>query len=519
VGLSSRGRPRRTLAWPHRAPPRAKIVRMRRVRLAVALLAGALTACRGERQPGVLAVAMDQDVLTLDPHAHDDSVTHSVLANVYESLVTFDREMRIVPALAEGWSNPTDLTWVFRLRTGVRFHDGRPFSARDVKWSLERARRMKLTPNLLSVTRIDVVDDTTVELGTVAPEPVLLNKLAGVGIVPAGTPEPIGRAVGTGPYRVVEYLPGRALRLSANESYWGGEPSIGKAEFRVLPDSAARARALVAGDILLARELKRSDLAGAPPNVRFVTYPGLIVVFLGVNFRFPGPLLQKEVRQAIYWALDPRELVDLSGIEATRADEIVPPSVFGFLPGRREPRPQLERARSLLASAGYPDGFEATLEMSRAFAPAVGPPLERQLARVGIRVRVVGLDWARLSERLDRRESPFFSVGWSCNGDASHILEGLLHSHSPGSWGASNFGAWENRSFDRVVERARGILRPEERIEALHEAMLIALDELPLIPVYNRARTYGVDDRIRFEPRLNGQVLLREISWSDAPAR
>lgn len=492
---------------------------MRRVRLAVALLAGALAACRGERYPGVLAIAMDQDVLTLDPHAHDDSVTHSVLANVFEPLVTFDREMRIVPALADGWSNPTDLKWVFHLREGVRFHDGRPVSARDVKWSLERARRMKLAPYLLSVSRIDVPDDATLELGTAVPDPVLLNKLANVGIVPAGTPEPIGPAVGTGPYRVLEYLPGRALRLAADPSYWGGEARIGRAEFRVLPEAAARARALVAGDILLARELKRSDLAGAPPRVRLLTRPGLVVVVLGVNFRFPGPLLRKEVRQAIYWALDPRALVERSGIEATPADEIVPPSVFGFLPGRSEPRPQLERARALLASAGYPDGFEATVEMPRSFAPAVGPPLEEQLARVGIRLRVAGLDWARLSERLDRQESPFFSVGWSCNGDASHILEGLLHSRRPGSWGASNFGAFENPALDRVVERAREILRPEERLVALHEAMRIALDELPLIPVYNRARTYGVDDRIRFEPRLNGQVLLREISWADGSAR
>ena len=492
---------------------------MRRVGLAVALLAGALSTCRGERHPGVLAVAMDQDVLTLDPHAHDDSVTHSVLANVYEPLVTFDREMRVVPALAEGWSNPSDLAWVFRLRNGVRFHDGRPFSARDVKWSLERARRMKLAPYLASVSRIALVDETTIELGTTAPEPVLLNKLANVGIVPDGTPEPIGPPVGTGPYRVVESRPGRVLRLEANPSYWRGEPSIRRAEFRVLPDARARAAALASGEILLARELKRGDLAGAPSDVRLVTHPGLVVVVLGVNFRFPGPLTRRDVRQAIYWALDPRELVERSGIEGSPADEIVPPSVFGFLPDRIEPRPRLDRARALLAEAGYPDGFEATLEMPRAYAPAVGPVLAEQLARVGIRLRVEGLEWARLSQRLDRRESPFFSVGWSCNGDASHILEGLLHSSRPGSWGASNFGSFENARLDRAVERAREFLRPDERIGALHEAMRIALDELPLIPVYNRARTYGVDERIRFSPRLNGQVLLGEISWAGEPAR
>lgn len=468
---------------------------------------------------GTLPLAMEQDLLSLDPHRHDDSVTHSVLANVYEALVTFDREMRIVPALAEGWSNPTDYAWRFHLRHGVRFHDGRPLTAFDVKFSLERARRMKLAPYLLSVSRIDVVDEATLELGTTALEPVLLNKLASVGIVPAGTPEQVIRAIGTGPYRVVEYAPGDVLKVEANESYWGGAPQIREAEFRVYPDVLARAKALKAGEILFTRELKRSHLAGAPEGVRFVSHPGLVVDVLGVNFRIPGPLLTREVRQAIYWALDPRELIERSGIDAVPADEIVPPSIFGFLPGRKEPRPQLARARELLRRAGHPDGFETTLEMSSAFAPSVGPVLEEQLARIGIRVAVVALDWARLSERLDRRESPFFSVGWSCNGDASHILDGLLHSRSEGSYGASNFGAYDNPELDRIIERAGKILQPAERLVALHEGMRISLEELPLIPLYNRKRTYGVDDRIRFLPRLNGQVLLREMSWSDSPAR
>lgn len=487
---------------------------------AAALLVLAALACGCRTRPDrPFPLAMERDVRTLDPHRHDDSPTHSVLANVYEPLVTFDRDMHVVPALAEGWSNPTDLVWRFRIRSGVRFHDGRTLTARDVAFSLERARRLKLAPYLLSVARIEVLDETSLELGTSAPEPVLLNKLASIGIVPAGTPDPIVRPVGTGPYRVVEHVPGVRLRLAANESYWAGAPSIRLAEFRVYPDGEARARALRTGEVLLARELNRSELAGAPERIRFVSHPGLVVVVLGVNFRTPGPLLSREVRQAIYWAVDPQELIERSGIEATPADEIVPPSVFGYLPGRNETRPRVEKARQLLLAAGYPKGFETTLELASSLAPSLGPPLAEQLARVGILVKVVGIEWQDLSDRLERRESPFFSIGWSCNGDASHILDGLLHTRREGSWGASNFGGYSNSGLDRAIERAGAILQPADRLVALHEAMGIALDDLPLIPLINRKRTYGVDERVRFEPRLNGQVLLRELSFSEQPRR
>jgi peptide/nickel transport system substrate-binding protein len=485
------------------------------LRPAIALVALALASCRDAGPARPLVLAMEQDVLTLDPHRHDDSVTHSVLANVYDPLVTFDGEMRVVPALAVGWSNPTDLTWRFRLRRGVFFHDGRPLRADDVRFSLERARRMRPAAHLHSVNRIDVVDDETIELGTGAPEPVLLNKLASVGIVPRGTPEDVVRPVGTGAYRFVGRAPKESLRLGANEAFWGGALAIREAVFRVIPDATARAAALSRGEIHLARELTRGHLAGARKGVRFVSHPGLVVVVLGVNFRTGGPLLSREVRQAVYWAIDPAELIESSGVEASPVDQVVPPSVFGFLPGRSGTRPQPERARELLRRAGLAKGFDATLEMAEAFAPSVGRALAAQLARVGIRLKVVGLDWSRFSARLDRRESPFFSVGWSCNGDASHLFESMLHTRNGATWGASNFGAYANPELDRAIERAGEILRPDERLAALHEAMRLGLEELPLIPLFNRSRTYGVDDRIVFRPRLNGQVLLREIAWAD----
>ncbi len=490
----------------------------RRSTLAVVFLAVAAAACGGEAPPRTLLVAMEQDVRTLDPHRHDDSVTHSVLANVFEPLVTFDPQMRVVPALAVGWSNPNDLTWRFKLRPGVRFHGGQPLTSRDAKFSLERARRFRAAPHLESLVRIDAVDDATLEIGTSVPEPVLLNKLAGVGIVPAGTPEEIAVPNGTAAYSFGSWEPGKVLRLVANDRHWGGAPTLREARFRVLPDAAARAEALAKGELHLARELKRRDLEEAGTGVRFVSYPGLVVVLLGARFDLPGPLQSRDVRKAIYLAIDPEELVESSGVEAMPVDQVVPPSIFGYLPGGGEPRPDRERARELLRRAGLGGGFAVTLDMAEAFAPNVGRVLTEQLARVGIRTTVVGLEWSLLSARLEKGESPFFSVGWSCNGDASHLFDALLHTRKGRSWGVSNFGGYSNPRLDDAIERAGAILSPSRRLEALHEAMRIALDDLPLIPLFNRRRTYGVDARLRFQPRLNGQVILRELSWGGPPA-
>jgi peptide/nickel transport system substrate-binding protein len=154
--------------------------------------------------------------------------------------------------------------------------------------------------------------------------------------------------------------------------------------------------------------------------------------------------------------------------------------------------------------------------MPEAFATNVGPVLAEQLARVGIRATVAGVSWSLLSGRLDRQESPFFSVGWSCGGDASRAFDALLHTRDGGTYGVSNFGGYSNPELDRAIERAGAILQPGQRLASLHEAMRISLEDLPLIPLFNRKRTYGVDERIRFVPRLNGQVILREISWAGA---
>lgn len=463
-----------------------------------------------------LPLAMDQDIVALDPHQHDDSVTHSVLSNVFDPLVTFDKEMKIVPALATSWENPTDLVWRFHLRPGVSFHDGRRLTASDVKGSLDRVRRGKAAHYLSSVQEVRVIDDLAVDIHTSKPVPVLLNKLTVVGIVPASAPEKIETPVGTGAYRFSRYEKGRFLELEANDGFWGDPPRIRMAVFKVLPDPAERAKALASGEILLAREVRRRDMARLPggPPVKLLRRPGLAVYFLGVNFRVKGPLLERKVREAIFWALDRQEIIEEAGLEAAPIAQLVSPYVFGFLPEVVGGRPDLARAATLLAEAGHPQGLETTLEMSKAAAGTNGPAIARQLERVGILVRVVGLDWAELNSRLEKQESPFYAVGWSCAGDASDILDAVLHTRASETWGSANFGGYSNPKLDRLIEEAGEVLNPDRRLRVLQQAMKLSLEDLPLIPLYVRSRTYGIHESVRFSPRQDGQIILSEISWA-----
>lgn len=463
-----------------------------------------------------LRLAMDQDIVTVDPHQHDDSVTHSVLTNIYDPLVAFDREMKLRPALAMQWESPGDLVWRFHLRPNVRFHDGRLLTAADVKASLDRARRGKTAHYLAAVAEVIAFDDLTLEVRTSKPLPVLLNKMTVIGIVPADAPDPIRNPVGTGAYRVVRYEAGRFLELAANDDFWGGRPRIRRATFQALPDPEERVRALARGEIQLAREIKARDMAKLDPRlpVKLVSRPGLAVNFLGVNFRTKSPLLERSIREGIFWALDPQEIIREAGLTAAPIDQLVPPSIFGFLPEPDQSmrvRPDLAHATRLLKQAGYPEGFEIALEMSKAAANSTGQVIGRQLEKVGIRVRVVGLDWAELNSRLESQQSLFYMIGWSCSGDASDILEAVLHTPD-GTYGRSNFGGYSNKELDRLIEEASDILQPNARLRILQGAMRLSLDELPLIPLYRRSRAYGAHSGLGFEPRQDGQVVLFELS-------
>lgn len=464
------------------------------------------------RPPQRLTLALEDDIVSLDPHAYDDEVTSSVLFNIYQGLVGFDPKMRIVPLLAERWENPNDLTWRFFLRPGIKFHDGRVLQAEDVAFSLKRARNGRLGHYLSAIGQIKALDPQTLEIVTKEPSPILLNKLSFVAIVPRGTGDTIIRPVGTGPYVLSDYRPGEHIILKSFNDYWGKRPEILEAEYLTIPEPEKRLEALSLGRIDLAKFIYLKDSVkyrGSP--IQFVSLPGLGVTLLGLNLSRPGPLQDRRVRQAIFWSLDPQEIIAKTNLEATVSDQLVSPFVVGYLDRKPAGRPNLKMARKLLA--GHRGKIAIDLEVATTVKTRA-EVVAAQLARAGIEIRVVPREWPELNRRLEGRQCAFYLIGWACvTGDASDLLEACLHSPKDGRYGSANWSGYGHPEVDRLVELAASSLDNKTRMIYMQQALERSLEDLPLVPLYVRSQTYAYRQGLNFHPRQDGSVMVAEISF------
>jgi len=472
--------------------------------------------CQVAPRPAEVVVALEEDLLGLDPHRHDENLTFAVMDNIYNHLVEFDEQMRIVPGLAASWENPDENTWRFHLRPGIVFHNGTPCDAADVAFSLERARQLELGHYLATVSQVRVIDGLTLEIITKKPSPVLLNKLTFIAIVPQGQPDTISWPVGTGPYRFLEYRKGQYLLLEANRQYWGAKPKISRIRITFYPDHEKRLEALVSGRAQLAREVRQKELqrmAGSE-RIKVSVTTGLSVGFLGMNLLRGGPLAKREVREAIYWAVDPASWIERIELDAQPCHQFVAPFVVGYLPNHQPSRPDLKRARALLAKAGYAKGFAAVLEVTQAAVNRSAPVIVEQLAKVGIKVNLRVMTWAELSDRISKRKSPFFFVGWGCSsGDASDFLDACLHTPDEKNYGSANWTGYSNREMDRLIEQIGSTLDNRQRLALMQRAMSLALEDYPMVPIYARSRVYAHGQDLVYIPRLDGSLNLTSLRW------
>ena len=467
--------------------------------------------------PAPLHVALSSAPITLDPHLHDEVTTYSVLGNLYEGLVGFDTEMAVQPVLAQRWESPDDLTWRFRLHPNVTFHDGRPLTAADVAFSLDRARRhprSRSASYLTAIREVTVVDPLTLDLRTTRPFPLLLNKLAFIAIVPHGAPDEIREPIGTGPYRFVARHGDDRLDLAAFPRYWGEPAPISQVRLSFVVDNAERIRGLLGGELDLAVDLVMADLAPIEPTPgrRVAARPALGVSQLWVRVDRP-PLADLRLRRALELALDRDALVrDSLGGRGTVATQLVSRSVFGFAPDLAAPAHDLAAAQRLVREAGFPNGVDLELDHQPTVREQVAV-LRAQLAAAGIRVQTVEAPWEKLYARIVAGEARLFFAGWVCtSGDASDLFEGVLHTRDEvGGFGANNYLGYANLRLDRLVEESGATLDMRQRRRLLQEAMGLAMDDLPLVPLWNRHVLYGLRADVEWSPRADGRIYAREI--------
>lgn len=474
---------------------------------------GAAPAARDDRP---LRVALYRAPLSADPHLHAEYLSYSVAQNTYEGLTGLDALLRVRPALAESWQSVDENTWLFRLRKGVRFHDGRPLTVADVVFSLQRAQGPRTSgyrSYLVGVKQVRAVDEQTLEIVCARPSVVLLTKLAFVLIVPSGAPDIIREPVGTGPYRARHSEGRERVELRAFEQYWGETPRQAKLDLVAIPDGVERARAFQAGEVDVALDLppERAESLQAAPGCRVVAQPGLTMSYLLLNHKRP-PFADLRVREALDLALDREALVarELRGF-GRPARQLVSRSVFGFAAGVEPGGRDLVKARALLQKAGHPAELELELEHT---AGRRTEELVRQLAEAGMRVTARARPMLELARRIIKGEAQLSLHGLAfSSGDASEVLDSMLHTPDTElGFGGDNLAAYSNREVDRLIEESAQSADMRLRRELLAQAMHLAMADLTYVPLVVPDDLLGLRDEVAWQPRSDGRVLGVDLS-------
>ncbi len=537
-----------------RLPVKATVSRWsRRAFLAVA---GGALACGGDGSgpadsprgglADLVRISQGSDVLTLDPYFKNESPTLGVLINIFDPLTDVSPDLKIIPALAEAWEPVGSTAWEFRLRPGVRFHNGSTFDAEDVRYTILRARDWppsRQKAEVATIGEVRIVDPLTVRFETTQPDAILPTKLISIYMLDKETCEAAvarhgeawlsANAVGTGPYRLVEWRKDEHVLLEAFEGYWGPAPEVKRLRYLAISNDATRIANFLAGGVDLLSHVPVQDVARveATPGFKVLRQPSLRLIYLGLDVgrdRSPGlpgsppnPLKDPRVRRAIYAAIDEDLIVEkiMNGF-AVPAGQLFPEGVVGYEPAiGREPF-DLEKARRLMREAGHERGFDVRLDAPNdryVNDEEIAQAVAQMLAKIGIRVRVNAQPKARFFPDEEAGEFSFFLIGWTNpNGDGYGTFDHLLHTLDPATnlGGANTSTHYTNAELDRLAEAASAEFDAGRREALLRQAVRIAMADLPHIPLHYQMDVYAVSDRIRWSPRRDTQLRGIDIGWA-----
>jgi len=458
-----------------------------------------LAACAPPVREVRIGLASPPMALATAPADHETTI---IARNLYEGLVEYDRSLSPVPCLAVSWETPEPLTWVFRLRPGVRFHDGKALGAEDVVHSILHARNSPdnhLRSHLEPVAAVEAQDGATVRVTTAVPVSELIHLLTSVGIIPAGS-GPSG--VGTGPYRLASLGPEGAV-LEAFDGYWGPPPSVRRLRFFVMGDEGPEAH-LPSAVPLVFRDAARFP-GPLPAALEERSTPGMAVNYLGFNLGRP-PYDNPHLRRAVRLAVDvPRIIRDRLRGNGIPACQMVPVNAFGFHPGLACPRDPAQAARELEAS-GLPLPVDLTIQCT-AKGERTMAFIREDLASVGIRLTVETRPWGEILAALQERRLDFYFSGYvSTFANGQTTLEILF-----ASWGGFNTFQYRNPRVDDLLVRARATFRDAERIRLLQQCQDAVLADTPCIPLYNLSENYAVSRDLKWRPRQDGLILGKEM--------
>jgi peptide/nickel transport system substrate-binding protein len=500
----------------------------------VGVLVGAFMGFVGVAGASSIVIAVDSPPRTMNPHGSDVDANLSVMANIFEGLLQRKApEGNLLPALAERYEHPDLLTWKFYLRKGVKFHNGNPFTAEDVKFSFERLSNPEVSEFIntgKSIASINIIDDYTVVIKTKDPIPWFANNLHQIYIMDkesteARDPGEVGlKPIGTGAYKMVEWVKGSYVKFVANEDYWEGAPPIKNVELRGITESSTRFAALASGQVELVSgvPVELYEKVAKDKKLQVLKRPARRAIFLALANKPGTPTADIRVRKAMYMAINEDEIIEkIMRGHASPAAQIVDPATIGHNPALTRLRYDPEMAKKLLNEAGYEKGFDITLGgpndrymQDEQIAEAV----VKYLAKVGIRAKLDVKPKSIFFPELTKGGiQHFYLVGWFDGAfDMGRTYSKLIHSRDEergfGGWNGANFS---DPDVDALLESTASIVDQAKRKKVLQNLNKMAMvDKIAWIPLHYQVDLYAIQKGkgIKFTPRPDRWIVYKEIS-------
>jgi peptide/nickel transport system substrate-binding protein len=497
------------------------------------IAAAALCAALGA-QAQTARIANQGDALSMDPHSLNESLQLSVTGNVYEALVGRNKDLSLAPALATSWRQTSPTVWRFELRKGVQFHDGKPFTADDVVFSFARTQvdgsDMKSYTN--DVKEVRKINDHAVEIETKAPFPILPDVISLVYIMSKKWAEdnqaarPVDRrkgvenaasfrANGTGPYRLRERQPNVRTTFVRNGNYWGKiDGNVQEVIFTPIGNDATRVAALLSGEVDVMEPVPVQDIdrVNGSANAKAMVGPELRTIFLGMDqsrnellyssVKGKNPFKDKRVRQAFYQA------IDIEGIQKTvmrgaarPTGLMVGPGINGFDAGlNKRLAYDPDGARKLLADAGYPNGFEVTMNCpnDRYVNDArICQTVAANLSRIGVKINLAAETKGTYFPKILRRDTSFYLLGWTPGTyDAHNALNALMACPDDKGTGQFNLGSYCNPKVDQLTRAIQSETDKAKRAAMIKEAFEVHAADVGHLPLHQQSLAWGVSKKV-----------------------
>ena len=497
-----------------------------------------------------LRYANQGDLKSLDPYTLNESTTHAHLGHVFEGLVARDRDLKIIPALAESWETPEPTRWRFNLRKGVKFQNGDPFTADDVVFSADRVRKKgsNLQTRIPTDAKVVKVDDYTVDFILTSPNPILNSQWDtwyimskkwaeannSVDPTPAAATTPSFASLnanGTGPFTVESHQPGVKTVYKANPTWWRKpEHNLKEIIFTPIGSDATRVAALLSGEVDVIEPVPIQDISrvDSSPNAQVLKGPELRTIFLGMdqvrdellysNIKGKNPFKDVKVREAFFKAVD-IELIKtrvMRGL-STPSALMIAPQLFKLSGDFTRPKVDPDGAKKLLTEAGYPDGFEVTMDCPNdryVNDAAICQAVVGMLARIGVKVTLLAQPKAQYFAKVLKPggyQTSFYLLGWTPGTlDSHNVLFDIMgcRDDPKSARGEGNLGGYCNKSLDELTDKVLQESDMTKRDLLIKQAYEIGAKDFGYIPLHQQALAWGVSKKVKLSQRADDQVLL-----------